>query len=211
LTPVAAEIWRLLKLKYSLDQIADHVAAEFEAPREQVYQDLREFVGSLTHHRLLVSGNTENEEHRQNWVFLLILRWYSGRHSKARTKSVHFLFWKATCALLAFDLFGFGNNFAAMHEFVRSWVSTHGPSHPEALDRVCRAVDYACIWYPKRVLCLQRSAVTTCLLRSCGVSAEMVIGAQTFPFKAHAWTEVNGIAVNERRDVHRIYLVWERY
>lgn len=54
---------------------------------------------------------------------------------------------------------------------------------------------------PKQVLCLQRSAVTTCLMRHNGLRATMVLGAQTLPFKAHAWTEVDGRAVNERRDV----------
>jgi hypothetical protein len=62
-------------------------------------------------------------------------------------------------------------------------------------------VNYACIAYLKGVFCLQRSAVTTCLLPSVGVSAQMVIGAQKAPFKAHAWTEVGGLAINERRDV----------
>jgi hypothetical protein len=52
--------------------------------------------------------------------------------------------------------------------------------------------------------------VTTCLLRTCGIPAQMVIGAQEFPFKAHAWTEVDGRAINERRDVQKVYLVWER-
>jgi hypothetical protein len=37
-----------------------------------------------------------------------------------------------------------------------------------------------------------------------------VIGAQKFPFKAHAWVEVNGRVVNERSDVQSIYGIWER-
>lgn len=80
----------------------------------------------------------------------------------------------------------------------------------DALHQVCNAINRACVWYPKRILCLQRSAVTTCLLRNCGVPARMTIGAQRFPFRAHAWTEVNGRPVNERREVEKIYLVWDR-
>jgi hypothetical protein len=38
----------------------------------------------------------------------------------------------------------------------------------------------------------------------------MVVGAQKVPFKAHAWTEVNGQAINELRDVQKTYGVWER-
>jgi hypothetical protein len=37
----------------------------------------------------------------------------------------------------------------------------------------------------------------------------MVMGSQNMPFKAHAWTEVEGVPVNERNDVKRIYSVLE--
>jgi hypothetical protein len=123
---------------------------------------------------------------------------------------MRFLFWKALIGLVTFDLLLLVRNFATLHRIVRNWKLTGRKTPPRATDRVCDAVNYACIWYPKRALCLQRSAVTTCLLRSCGVSAEMVIGAQKLPFKAHAWVEVNGRAVNERTDVQTIYGVWER-
>jgi len=123
---------------------------------------------------------------------------------------VRFLTWKAIVALLTYDLLGFGHNFARMHKLVSGWKISHRTAPPDAVDRICKAVNYACVWYPKQVLCLQRSAVTTCLLRSCGVPGQMVIGAQRLPFKAHAWTEVNGRAINERRDVQKLYGVWER-
>lgn len=123
---------------------------------------------------------------------------------------MRFFFWKALIALLTFDLLLLGRNFARMHRLVRNWKVASQPAPPDVVDRVCNAVNYACVAYPKRVLCLQRSAVTTCLLRSLGVSAQMVMGAQKIPFKAHAWTEVNGRAINERRDVQKIYGIWER-
>jgi hypothetical protein len=125
---------------------------------------------------------------------------------------MRFLFWKALIGLLAFDLLGFGSgsNFARMHSFVRNWKVTSRIGSPDMVDRVCQALNYACIWYPKRIRCLQRSAVTTCLLRSCGVPAQMVMGAQRIPFKAHAWTEVNGSPINERRDVRATFGIWDR-
>jgi hypothetical protein len=120
------------------------------------------------------------------------------------------IFWKALLGLLAFDLLNFGHSFVRMHTFVRSWQVAARIAPSDAVERACEAVNYACVVYPKRVLCMQRSAVTTCLLRSCGVPAHMVMGAQKLPFKAHAWTEVNGRAINERRDVQKVYGVWER-
>lgn len=112
--------------------------------------------------------------------------------------------------LFVFDVLRLGHNFSRMHRFVSGRRVSDQVAAADVVYRVCQAVDYACVWYPKRVLCLQRSAVTTCLLRGCGVNAQMVMGAQRVPFKAHAWTEVDGRAVNERRDVQKIYGVWER-
>lgn len=112
--------------------------------------------------------------------------------------------------LIAFDVFGLGHDFAKMNRYVTRHRIMPRTVSKDRVDCVCEAVNYACIWYPKRVLCLQRSVVTTCLLRVSGVSASMVIGAQTLPFKAHAWTEVDGRVVNERRDVQRIYSVLQR-
>lgn len=112
--------------------------------------------------------------------------------------------------LLGFDVLRLGHNFAKLRRIVGGWTLARQLRFANPVNRVCRAVNYACIWYPKRVQCLQRSVVTTCLLRSCGVPAKMVIGIQQLPFRAHAWTEVDGRAINERRDVQRIYQVLER-
>ena len=121
------------------------------------------------------------------------------------------LFLEALAGLAAFDFLFLGRDFAKLHKFVQNWKVSHSLSPPtDVIERICRAVNFACVCYPKRALCLQRSTVTTCLLRSYGVPAQMVMGAQRLPFKAHAWTEVNGRAINERRDVQNIYGVWER-
>jgi hypothetical protein len=123
---------------------------------------------------------------------------------------MRFLFCKALISLLAYDTLFLGRNFARLHRIVRRWPVASGDADSGTVERVCEAMNHACIWYPKRVLCLQRSAVTSCLLRSHHVHADMVLGAQKFPFKAHAWVEVNGQAVNERTNVRAIYGVWER-
>jgi hypothetical protein len=72
------------------------------------------------------------------------------------------------------------------------------------------AIDLACVFYFKHVLCLQRSAATTLLLRSHGWDAELVIGAQIFPFKSHAWVEVGKSIVNDKPYLLDIYQVLER-
>jgi Transglutaminase-like superfamily len=120
------------------------------------------------------------------------------------------LFFQALFMLLAYDVLSTLYRFQTIYSMVRGW-KVNGPADgSDVVDRVCMAVNYACVWYPKHALCLQRSFVTTYLLRKYGVSARMVLGAQKLPFKAHAWVEVDGCAVNERSNVQATYAVWDR-
>jgi hypothetical protein len=73
-----------------------------------------------------------------------------------------------------------------------------------------RAVDFACVFYFKRVLCLQRSAATAVLLRRHGLPAQMVIGAQLLPFQSHAWVEIGGCVVNDKPYIEEIFQVLDR-
>ena len=77
-------------------------------------------------------------------------------------------------------------------------------------DELCCAMDIASTLYFKQILCLQRSAATALLLRRCGHTAEMVIGAQVLPFKSHAWVESNGVVVNDRPYIAELYTPLER-
>jgi hypothetical protein len=130
--------------------------------------------------------------------------------AEKEVEDVRFLFLKAFLGLLAYDLFLLNRNFGALRRVIHRWKVSGTSRSPFTTFSVCNAVNRACIWYPKQALCLQRSAVTTCLLRSCGVPAEMVLGAQKIPFTAHAWVEVGGQAVNENQPVHARYGVWDR-
>jgi len=78
-------------------------------------------------------------------------------------------------------------------------------------DLLCRAIDFACVFYFRKALCLQRSAATTLLLRRHGWSAEMVTGVQIIPYRAHAWVEIQGNVVNDKPYMLDIYQVLERY
>jgi Transglutaminase-like superfamily len=120
------------------------------------------------------------------------------------------LFLQALCALLVYDILSVMGPFQRLYRTVKGWRVVQEPNRPDAIDRVCTAVNYACVWYPKQALCLQRSFVTTYLLRKYGIPAHMVLGAQKLPFKAHAWVEVHGRAINERSNVQATYAVWDR-
>jgi transglutaminase superfamily protein/coenzyme PQQ synthesis protein D (PqqD) len=113
--------------------------------------------------------------------------------------------------LLAFDLLLRVGGFQALIRKVETWPT----AEPHMIDLetcrcVCAAVNRAQVYYPKKAMCLQHSAVVTCLLRRKGVPAEMVLAAQEFPPKAHAWVEVADQVVNDKAAVREIYRTLRR-
>ncbi len=121
-----------------------------------------------------------------------------------------FLALRAYLKLIHFDLYLARGNFAALYDRVRTCPIGRAQEPNDTVERICAAVDMASIWYWKQVLCLQRSAVTTCLLKRYGVRAQMMIGAQQVPFKAHAWVEVDGRVVNDRPYVREMYSILDQ-
>lgn len=112
----------------------------------------------------------------------------------------------AFCALFAFDLLLRVRGFEALIKKVESCPTAEPHTiDPELCRRVCAAVNRAQMYYPKKAMCLQHSAVVTRLLRRNGVAAEMVLAAQEFPPKAHAWVEVAGAVVNDFKQVKTRY------
>jgi hypothetical protein len=77
-------------------------------------------------------------------------------------------------------------------------------------EELCHAVDVACVFYFKPVLCLQRSAAAAILLRRYGWKAQMVLAVQILPFSSHAWVEIEGCVVNDKSYMPEIFQVLER-
>jgi len=100
--------------------------------------------------------------------------------------------------------------FQSVHRAVREEQLRPFGKVPEDDRALSHAVDLACVFYFKRVMCLQRSAAAAILLRRNGWNAEMVIGAQLLPFQSHAWVEIDGRVVNDKPYVTEIFQVLER-
>jgi hypothetical protein len=115
----------------------------------------------------------------------------------------------AWAGLIVFDL-------AVQCGFVRvhGWLTRCRPASPErtplTAEEIVWAVDEACVWYVKRVACLQRSAIATWLLRRHGLRAELVIGCRPLPFESHAWVEIDGQVVNDRPQYQKHFTVLDR-
>lgn len=112
----------------------------------------------------------------------------------------------ALFGLLAVDLLLRFRGFEALIKRVEGWPTAEPQTtDPELCRRICAAVNRAQVYYPKKAMCLQHSAVVTCLLRRHAVPAQMVLAAQEFPPKAHAWVEVSGAVVNDFKQVKTRY------
>lgn len=71
----------------------------------------------------------------------------------------------------------------------------------EDVGAVMRQVIRATAMYPGRALCLEQSVAAMFLLRRRGVDARVRLGVQHYPFAAHAWVEIDGVAVTETEEV----------
>ena len=229
LNGVGALTWMILEdvtVGLSLEEIVCALERQFDAinaegellyqvPHEQLRADTDTFLKKMVSMRLLdVSRDSLERE------FYSISADVSGTTSAPATAhfdstsddvaadlslSRHETF-TAFLGLLAFDLLLKFGGFKRLIRRVEHWPT----ASPPKLDRdICRRVrgmvDRAQMYYPKKAMCLQHSAVVTCLLRRRGVPAEMVLAAQDFPPKAHAWAEVSGEVISDSPTVKTRY------
>jgi hypothetical protein len=93
----------------------------------------------------------------------------------------------------------------------RTPIRTRGDNRSE-MATIIRSMNRACIYYFKPILCLQRAAVVTRLLRRRGIPATLVLGCQIAPVRSHAWVEVDGQIVSGNiRDRLNHYQVMDRW
>ena len=98
------------------------------------------------------------------------------------------------------------NSMKALHHVVSNQpISQRVHRKRRELSTLCRAMNLSCVFYFHRVLCLQRAAATTLLLRRHGIAAEMIVGVKQFPFRSHAWVEVENDIVNDKPYLRDIY------
>jgi hypothetical protein len=81
---------------------------------------------------------------------------------------------------------------------------------PEFLVGVVRKVATAAAFFPGRALCLEQSIALYLELRRSGVPARLRIGAQPYPFAAHAWVEYGGELVGTSYDQVSKFVPFDR-
>jgi hypothetical protein len=213
LNPSAVEFWNALAAGKSENEIVEETVRGYGADRRQVKEDLCAFQTCISELGLSVPPASTKPDARAVLSSLPAFPWYAGKQDENRVAKYRFWTACALAGLLTFDFVLSVFSMKGLCRLVHRWPTIRkAPSNEvQALQRICRSAERASVWYPKKTLCLQRSAVTTCLLRLCGLPAELVIGAQPMPFQAHAWVELRGSVVNDHKGVTRVYPVLARY
>jgi len=90
----------------------------------------------------------------------------------------------------------FTGGFPQLYRLVSGWRPRKQKKSREIdCKSFMQSVETACLFYFRRVRCLQYAAALVCLLRLHGVPAELVIGVAQNPFASHAWVELDGIII----------------
>jgi hypothetical protein len=102
------------------------------------------------------------------------------------------------------------------YEPTRQWIERRIARVPVAGDGnplVVAAIEYAVAMgaalFPGRAQCLERSLVLYDYLRCRGISAQMRLGIQRYPFMAHAWVEYRGEPINDVPEHVRIFTAFD--
>lgn len=208
LDTTAAEMWRSLANGETKEEIATRIASDCNVAADQVLQDLRGLVNQMASLSIAPqqtrcsSPNVAETAAECETSF----PWYGHDLSRPRPRPALFSTVFAFFGLLLFDLVLSFKCLKSLCAVVSGWKVKSRPSiDKEVVGKICVAVERACVWYPKKAVCLQRSAVTTCLLRDNGIQAQMIFAARPMPLLFHAWVEVAGNVINDHPTVLKAY------
>lgn len=211
LNPIGAEMWRLLSSGSAELQAAEMIAHEYGVELGTVTEDIHSLLERARQMGLdggprstLVMGRIDvapSDKAQPSFP------WYAQDVSHPRPKTNTLTVLQALFDLFVFDVALSARSLKYLCEFVKKRpvaAAPHGPAG-NLIGAICGAVERACVLYPKKAVCLQRSAVLTCMLRRAGISAHMVVGVRIMPFLAHAWVAANGTVLNDFPKVASFY------
>lgn len=115
---------------------------------------------------------------------------------RVRVPSIAMTMLRLALLKASLTLCGFGTTRRWIEANVRH-VPMADSDDTEVLSRVEYAVAMAAALYPGRAACLERSLMLYWWLRRGGVPVRFRMGAQLYPFLAHAWVEHHGRVIND--------------
>jgi len=209
LDPIATEMWTLLSAGKREAEVVEHIAGRYSADQNRVALDLKNFVQSAA-----ARGITPGCVHLKNETRSAISSskyptypWYGQDANARRPVPTRLTVLRALFGLALFDLTLSARSLKSLCRLVSEWPlkTSSKTGDSDLIGRICTAVERACVWYPKKAVCLQRSAVTACLLKSIGIRAELIVGARVMPMVSHAWVEVDGSVINDHPKVKNVF------
>jgi len=126
----------------------------------------------------------------------------SGTHERVKIKKRTVI--RVLILFAAIDIYLKLVGFNSLLTRVQRYPTKLSSSRSDVVSNIA-ALDQAQIYYPKKQMCLQRSVALTMLLRAKGHAAQMVIGAQPYPAKAHAWVEVDNQVIGDSLRIKSLY------
>jgi hypothetical protein len=212
---IGAEIWKLLCAGTSQAEVVDLILREYSVDRETVERDLANLLGDAEALGLKPDATFLTEVPEQTPAEQMpFFPWYAQDATAPRPRPSRFMIFCAFVGLCVFDFLLSFVSMEAMCKTVHRWPMkqrTFKEDRNALIGKICTAVDSACVWYRRKALCLQRSAVTSCMLRAWGIAAEMVLASRVMPVMAHAWVEVSNAVVNDRPNARKFYRTLVRY
>jgi hypothetical protein len=185
LDEVGTAVWELVddagEDGVALVSIVDMLAAEYEAPRVTLARDVGMLMDRLRREGLVegVAPGTVAPEPSLPSAIRCALT--------------------LVVSVLALRGLGLRRSLAVARRLARR-VSPIAVPTPEFLAAVVRKVDTAAAFFPGRALCLEQSLALYVVLRQARVPVRFLLGAQPYPFTAHAWVEYQGEPVGESHD-----------
>jgi hypothetical protein len=220
-----AFVWERLKAGKSVDQVISELSIETHMDREIVRRDVENFVRDLQSRDLLV----DSDAHQRPATDTASLHHCATSSPRVPTDPLQVdvpspipdrlldpicrlcrVIFESCLFLLQTQIQLRFGGLPRIHNRVRS-EKVQDTSSEFDNQEICLAMDFACVFFPKRVLCLQRSAATALVLRRHGRSAALVVGAQAIPFKSHAWVEIEGKVVNDKPYTADMYRELQRF
>jgi hypothetical protein len=215
LNATGVEMWHALNAGQSESDVAGQIACKYGVERQQVLDDLRNLVAKAAELGLSPSDIllTEQQPEKITPQTAPSFPWYGHAPDASRPRPRRFTILCAVAGLAMFDCILSLLSFNVLCRWVKAWPlkPRHAQDKSMLIGQICAAVEKACVWYPKKALCLQRSAVTACILRSYGIPAQMIVGVRPMPFLAHAWVEAEGSVVNDFPNVQKFYQTMTAY
>lgn len=201
LNEAGTEMWKRLIAGATVTSVAEAIATEYGVPPHLVEEDVRQLLASAAQQGISPASTvlpTLSARAAED-VRLPHFPWYGQNLTPSHSKSTP---WSVAAAIAGLAAFDFVLQFFSLKNLcavVKAWPVSQRKLKDKGklIGKTCAAVERACVWYPKKAVCLQRSAVTTCLLRTHGIAAHLVVGVRSMPFLAHAWVEVEGTVVND--------------